>query len=100
MATPVERRVSDNHWHLDKRVPISILGVLIVQMCSGLWFISKLDARIAALENISVIQLSAQHEKDQKQDEQVKDSVEKLAKQLEHIDDKLDRIIEKSVNRK
>ena len=31
------RALQQNHWHLDKRVPVSIIIVLLVQMIAGIW---------------------------------------------------------------
>jgi hypothetical protein len=85
----------DTRWHLDKKVPISIIAAILFQFAGGLWFISKLDARIAALEALGVIQLSSQRDRDQTQDKQVADAIQLVRTQLERMDDKLDRIIER-----
>lgn len=85
----------DSRWHLDKKVPISIIGVLLFQFAGGIWFISKLDARIAALESMTIVQVATQHDRDQQQDKQVTDAITLVRSQLERMDDKLDRIIER-----
>ena len=33
-------------WHLDRKVPVTIIAVLIGQFVGGLWFLSKLDSKI------------------------------------------------------
>lgn len=33
-------------WHLDRRVPVSIIAVLIVQLVGGLWFMFQLRSDI------------------------------------------------------
>jgi hypothetical protein len=33
-------------WHLDKKVPITIVGVIVIQLFGGLWFLAKLDGKI------------------------------------------------------
>lgn len=37
---------SDEGWHLDKKVPITIIFVLFLQFIGGLWFVAKLDSKI------------------------------------------------------
>ena len=57
-----------NHWHLDRRVPVSIILVMVVQLVGGLWFMFELrsdvntNARdIARIErSVDVITTSAQ----------------------------------------
>ena len=39
-----------NGWHLDKKVPISIIAILFVQILSFVVFIDRMDNRLAALE--------------------------------------------------
>lgn len=38
------------HWHLDKRVPLSIIFVVILQTVYFTVFVTKLDSRVAVLE--------------------------------------------------
>ena len=33
-------------WHLDKKVPITIVVVIVIQLFGGLWFLAKLDGKI------------------------------------------------------
>ena len=40
----------DNHWHLDKRVPMSIIVALILQTIYFTIFITKLDSRLGVAE--------------------------------------------------
>jgi len=42
---------TDNEsWHLDKRVPIATICVLIVQAMGGVWFASQMYAELTALK--------------------------------------------------
>lgn len=45
---------NDNHWHLDKRVPLSIIVALVLQTIYFTVFITKLDSRVGVLETQSV----------------------------------------------
>ena len=85
----------DSRWHLDKKVPISLIVALLVQAGTTLWFISKLDARIASLEAMGIITAATQHDRDAAQDKNVTDAIQLVRSQLERMDDKLDRIIER-----
>jgi len=38
-------------WHLDKRIPIAIIGIILVQSGSIIWGAAKLDSRVEVTEN-------------------------------------------------
>ncbi len=80
----------DHHWHLDKRVPIGMIVTLLVQFALGLWFISKLDARVYALEVAQV----TQRERDLSQDADNNRSFSLLRDDLKEVSRKLDRLFE------
>ena len=44
----------DNHWHLDKRIPIAIVFAFILQTIYFTIFLTKLDSRVSTLEATSV----------------------------------------------
>ena len=79
------------HWHLDKKVPIGIIAAMLTQFAGGLWFVSKLDARVYALEMAGV----TQRERDQRQDDSSQAARGEVLRRLENMDAKLDRLIEK-----
>lgn len=39
-----------SRWHLDKRVPIALILTIMMQTIGVVWYVSKLDSRIIALE--------------------------------------------------
>lgn len=93
-------------WHLDRRVPIAIILTLAAQVAIGVWWASKLDSRVERLEQAQVLQ----RERDQRQDRQMADAdaqqerrlldaVAQLRAHLDRIDAKLDRLIEKRLQR-
>ena len=51
---PAKGNDVDNHWHMDKRVPIAIVFALILQTVYFTVFITKLDSRVAVLETNSI----------------------------------------------
>ena len=79
-----------DHWHLDKKVPITIIFALLAQGAAGLWFVSKLESRIYALESKEL----SQRDRDDRQDNAVRDAMAGVARQLERMDAKLDRLVE------
>lgn len=52
MAPPKddEKKTDKENWHLDKKVPIAIIVMVITQTLMGVWWVSKLDSRLALVE--------------------------------------------------
>lgn len=78
-----------SHWHLDKKVPISLIVALFVQFGAGLWFISKLEARVLALETSSL----GQHQRDELQDAATRETAALLRADLAYIRSQLDQLL-------
>lgn len=38
--------MANEHWHLSKSVPVSIIGAVIVQTFTIVWFIAELNANV------------------------------------------------------
>jgi TolA-binding protein len=38
--------MTDQGWHLDKRVPISIIAVLVAQFAAGVWMVANMNGTI------------------------------------------------------
>ena len=45
---------SEARWHLEKRVPIALIVAMFVQSAGLVWWVSKLDSRVAAVETFAV----------------------------------------------
>lgn len=45
--TPIE---TNERWHVGKEIPIALIFVIVTTASSGIWYASRTDARIAALE--------------------------------------------------
>ena len=43
--------MDDGGWHLDKKVPITLITALIGQLCVGIWFFSEHNQRLENLED-------------------------------------------------
>ena len=83
----------DTRWHLDKRVPIGLIGAVLVQTISFVWFISKIDSRVSSLESGAVMQ----RDRDDRQDRASADAAANVRADLKEIDRKLDRLIERTI---
>lgn len=86
---------SESRWHLDKKVPISIVVVLLLQGAGGLWFLSKLEGRIVALEVAQI----AQEKTDNRQDHTAAASVSLVRADIQQLSLKLDRLVERAAER-
>lgn len=82
-------RDDDSRWHLDKKVPVSIILALVVQFMGGVWFMSKLESRILALEAIQ----SEQRRRDDLQDRATSEAVAMIRAQLDRIDSNILQLI-------
>ena len=83
----------DTRWHLDKRVPIGLIGAVLVQTISFVWFISKIDSRVSSLESAVVMQ----RDRDDRQDRSASEAAANVRSDLKEIDRKLDRLIERTI---
>lgn len=75
----------DGGWHLDKRVPISIIAAILCQTFAIGWYISALETRVRAIEATQVQRVD---ERDRliTMEEKIKavlDAVSRLERQLE-----------------
>lgn len=103
MTPPIERRArdpNDGRWHLDKKVPISIILVIVVQCVSFTWFLGKQDSRLTVIEQSRAERIPAQEKRDDRQDQAMTDAVRALGDRLDKIDNKLDRVNDKLSERK
>lgn len=72
----------DSRWHLDKKVPVGIILTLFIQFLGGVWFMSKLDSRILAIETLQ----AEQRQRDDRQDRAAGEAVALIRAQLDMID--------------
>ena len=86
-----EKTNDDDAWHLDKKVPISLIVAVLVQAAMGILAIAdiKKDVELLKVESIR------QHERDERQDKSTAEAMLQLRTQLDRIDAKLDRLVEK-----
>ena len=65
-ATTRERVILDNDpageaWHLDKRIPVTIIIELLLNFAASIWWASKTDARLLTVEHALTI-VTADHD--------------------------------------
>jgi hypothetical protein len=81
----------DNNWHLDKKVPISLIVAVLAQAGMGIWAIADIKKDVEVLK----MQVLTQHDRDERQDKSAAEIFLQLRSQLERMDAKLDRLVEK-----
>lgn len=91
----LQREHRGGGWHLDKKVPISIIVTLLLQAAAGLWFVAGLRTDIELLKSTTVVQ----RERDDRQDKTLAEALALIRADLQKANDKLDRLIEKGATR-
>jgi hypothetical protein len=81
----------DNRWHLDKKVPVGIILVLLFQGAAGIWAIADIKKDVELLKDARV----EQRERDKAQDKATTDAVNLLRSDIKDVSGKLDRLIER-----
>lgn len=93
MATKAEhpeRRDTDN-WHLDKKVPLSLIFAMLTQAAMVIWAIADIKKDVEVLKT----QVTTQAARDARQDSDVRDAMAQLREALATLNSKLDRLIER-----
>ena len=83
----------DTQWHLDKKVPLSLIFAMLVQGAMVIWAVADVKKDVELLKAASTVQ----RERDAQQDRSQTDNSQVLRQQLDRIDAKLDRLIERKV---
>lgn len=86
-----DRRAADpDKWHLDKKVPITLIFALLTYGVAGLWAFAetKKDIEILKVNNVE------QRERDRRQDDQTTAGLAIVRSQLERMESKMDRVLE------
>ena len=79
-------------WHLDKKVPLTLIFAMIVQVVVVTMFFAdiKKDVELLKADNLTL------HKADESASTTLRESVAAMHFQLSRIDSKLDRLIERS----
>lgn len=86
----------DSHWHLDKKVPVGIIVVLLGYGIAGMWFVADIKKDVEILKAAT----SAQAVRDDRQDRAVADGVTLLRNDMAYIRQQLDMLIRDGSARK
>jgi hypothetical protein len=78
-------------WHLDKKVPLSLIFAMAVQAGAVIWAIADIKKDVEVLK----VQVSTQGVRDTKQDQDMRDYLNMMRDQFTMLSAKLDRLIER-----
>ena len=82
---------SNDSWHLDKKVPLSLIFAMLIQAAMVIWAVADIKKDVEILKS----RVTTQQDRDDRQDKTLEEVVSRLQTQLERMDGKLDRLIEK-----
>jgi hypothetical protein len=93
MATLKEdHRRSEDSWHLDKKVPLSLIMALLVQSGMVIYAVADVKKDVEYLK----LQVITQESRDNRQDVDRKEDQAYIREVFKTFDAKLDRLIERS----
>ena len=78
-------------WHLDKKVPLSLIFAMLIQAAMVIWAVADIKKDVEILKS----RVATQADRDERQDKTLGEVVARLQTQLERMDGTLDRLIEK-----
>ena len=89
MSGPTQSR--DDQWHLDKKVPLSLIFAMLCQGAMVVWAIAdiKKDVELLKAESANL------HQRATLQNDAFKDNMQQIREQFRNLDGKLDRLIER-----
>ena len=82
---------SEAGWHLDKKVPITLIVTILIHLGVSIWWARGLESRLSSVERDQ----ARQEKRDEAQDNEARAAVAQLRSYLDRIDGKLDRLIER-----
>lgn len=85
----------DARWHLDKRVPVSIIMAIIIQGASGLWVLADMRKDIDVLK----MQVVESRERERGLLTQFTDAVALIRADVRALSEKMDRTTERERDR-
>ena len=81
----------DENWHLDRKVPLTLIFAMLVQAGMVIWAVADIKKEVELLK----AQTMMQRDRDERQDRSAAEAYQRLSYQLEKIDAKIDRLTEK-----
>ena len=81
----------DGRWHLKREIQIGHIITTLTVAVSVVIYVGKIEQRLAVVES----QIATQRERDERQDKVLAEAMARLGAQLERLDGKLDRLVER-----
>lgn len=91
MNDHIQRTQSIEGWHLKKEIQFGHIITTLTVAVAAMFYFSKIEQRIALVEQ----QIIQQRERDDRQDKATAEALILLRQQLEKMDGKLDRALER-----
>ena len=91
MATKEDQRRFEDSWHLDKKVPLSLILALLVQSGMVIYAVADVKKDVEYLK----LQVITQESRDSRQDTDRKEDQAYIREVFKTFDAKLDRLIER-----
>lgn len=91
---PERREIEPQGWHLDKKVPLSLIFAMLVQVVVVVWAIADIKKDVEVLKMQTTSEALGQNERDRRQDDQVAQSITLVRNDLTVIRGQLDRLLE------
>ena len=89
---PDRRAPAEQGWHLDKKVPLSLIFAMLVQAAMVIAAIMDIKKDVEVLKS----QVTTQSARDTRQDADMRDAMALLRETLGAVNQKLDRLIERA----
>ena len=81
----------DNQWHLDKKVPLSLIFAMLVQAAMVIWAIADIKKDVEVLKAAMVQQI----DRDSRQDKAAADAVGLVREDIKEVKTMLSRLIDR-----
>lgn len=81
---------SDNHWHLDKKVPLSLIFAMLLQAGMVIWAIADIKKDVEVLKD----RTAAQADRDNRQDRAAYEAVALVREDLKEVKALLNKLVE------
>lgn len=91
MANDDKPTSTTDGWHLDKKVPLSLIFAMMVQAGMVVLAIAEIKKDVEVLK----IEVSSLHKNDDKQTEELRQSMRSIQESFARLDAKMDRVIER-----
>ena len=90
-----DRSDRSDRWHVGREIPIATIIVLILQTAGVIWWAASTSAKVDFMRESTVAAQIVQTAVDRKQDDESQRSESRILVQLDKLNAKLDRLIEK-----